>query len=266
VPISKRRKIIISLTFFLTGLAGCLLIYAFQIEPYNIEVTRHRIVAPLRSPLKIAHLSDLHTRGFGPRERDMVAILNRESPDLIVVTGDTITNSGTYEMCREVFERLKAPLGVWVVQGNWENWRPTKDRERVYEAAGVELLLNSSRKVREDLWIMGFDDALSGTPELNEAIEMIPPDAFKIALFHSPIYFDQVSGKCDLAFAGHTHGGQIRLPLLRPLWLPPGSGRFLEGWYEQSGSRMYVSRGIGNSLLNARFLCPPEIAFIIVGP
>ncbi len=69
-----------------------------------------------------------------------------------------------------------------------------------------------------------------------------------------------VAGKYDLAFAGHTHGGQVRLPLVGPLWLPPGSGRFVEGWYEEAGTKMYVSRGVGTSVLPVRLLCAPEIA------
>ena len=76
---------------------------------------------------------------------------------------------------------------------------------------------------------------------------------------------DRIAGKCDLALAGHTHGGQVRLPWLPPLWLPRGSGRFVEGWYEREGSQMYVCRGIGMSILPIRFFCRPELAVITVG-
>ncbi len=236
----------------------------FRIEPDRIEVTRHHVPAPLVAPLKIAHLSDLHTRGFGRRERRLLALLEAEQPDLIVVTGDTLAGKGNYEMCRRLLARLHAPLGVWVVRGNWENWQPIRSERAFYASAGVNFLLNEARQAREDVWVVGLDDPSSGSPNLVAPLRGVPPGAFVIALFHSPFYFDQVAGRCPLALAGHTHGGQVRIPFLRPLWLPRGSGRFLAGWYEQSGSKMYVSRGVGTSVLPVRFLCRPELAIITV--
>ena len=256
-------------TIFITALvlaATGLLVYVCAIEPYWIEVTRHHVEAPISSPLKIAHLADIHTRGFGDRERKLVAILERERPDLIVVSGDTVVDGGTYEMCRNVLSRLRAPLGVWVVRGNWENWRPVTNERAFYQSTGVHFLLNEHRQIGDsNLWIVGLDDAISGRPDLEAALAGVPPEAVTIALFHSPAYFDRIAGRCYLAFAGHTHGGQIKFPWLGPLWLPAGCGRYLAGWYEQRGSRMYVSRGIGTSIIQARFLSRPEIALITVG-
>ena len=77
-------------------------------------------------------------------------------------------------------------------------------------------------------------------------------------------FFDTVAGRVPLVLAGHTHGGQVRLPLIPTLWLPRGSGHFLAGWYAERGSRMYVSRGIGTSVLPIRFRCPPELSIITV--
>ncbi len=237
------------------------------IEPNWIEVTRHEVPGPLDPPLKIAHVTDLHTQGLGYRERSMLALLDREQPDLIVVTGDIIANHHTLETTRVVLERLHAPLGVWVVRGNWENSlrKPVAQQRAYYKAAGATFLLNGARQVREGVWIVGFDDAASGWPELHAALKDIPQGAFTIALFHAPGYFSQVAGHCQLAFAGHTHGGQVRLPFVTPFWLPRGCGRFIAGWYEEQGSRLYVSRGIGMSTLPIRFLCRPELAIITVG-
>ena len=259
-------------TMFTGGVAALalaligLVLYAFAVEPYWIEVTYHQIEAPIPSPLKIAHLADIHTQGFGNRERTLLRILERERPDLIVVSGDTVVDGGTYEMCRTVLSRLRAPLGVWVVRGNWENWRPVTNERAFYQSTGVNFLLNENRQIgNRNLWIVGLDDAMSGRPDLETALAGVPPQAFTIALFHSPAYFDRIAGRCHLAFAGHTHGGQIKFPWLGPLWLPAGCGRYLAGWYEQQGSRMYVNRGIGTSIIHARFLSRPEIAIITVG-
>ncbi len=260
----SRKFRVVWLLILVVGLV--LALDAFWIEPNWIEVTHYQIHAPLGAPLKIAQLSDLHTRGLGRRERRILAILEAEKPDLIVVTGDSVSSWRTsYPKCREVLARLHAPLGVWLVRGNWENWRPVKNERAFYEAAGVRLLVNASQAVQPDVWLVGLDDPWSGTPRPEAALAGVPPGTFTIALFHSPYFFDWMAGRCNLALAGHTHGGQVRLPLVRPLWLPGGCGRFLAGWYVERGSQMYVSRGLGMSVLPMRFLCRPELAIITLG-
>jgi predicted MPP superfamily phosphohydrolase len=102
-------------------------------------------------------------------------------------------------------------------------------------------------------------------PNLDAALHTVPPCTYVIAAFHAPAFFDTVAGRVPLVLAGHTHGGQVRLPLIPAFWLPRGSGRFLEGWYAERGSRMYVSRGIGTSFLPIRFRSSPELAIITVG-
>jgi uncharacterized protein len=257
------------LILFLSALG--IAVYAFRIEPFNIEVTRHQIAAPLHSPVKIAHLSDLHTYGIGQREQKMLAILEQEKPDLIVITGDLISDANGYPGCLEVLKRLNAPLGVWVVVGNHENWayqrmqRIYGNFKNYYESAGAKLLFNSNMKIRDDLWLIGLDDAMTGAPDINASFASVPDNTYKIALFHSPAFFDDVADKCDLALAGHSHGGQIRLPFIKPLWLPAKCGVYVEGWFERNNSRMYVSRGLGTSLLPVRFNCRPEISIITLG-
>jgi hypothetical protein len=251
--------------FALAGLWILIGVYARWVEPYWIEVTHHRVVAPISPPIKIAHLSDLHTREFNRRERAVLAILEKEKPDLILVSGDTLSGIGTYDDVLELLSRLRAPLGVYVVRGNWENSRPAENERRLYALARVQFLLNESRRVRDNVWIAGFDDATWGRPNLPSALAAIPPESYVIGLFHSPVFFDRLAGKVPLAFAGHTHGGQVRIPFYGPVWLPPGTGEYLEGWYEKNGSRMYISRGVGTSVLHVRFNCRPEVALITLG-
>jgi predicted MPP superfamily phosphohydrolase len=254
-----------------------LLLYAWAVEPYWIEVTRHQVAAPLAAPLKVAHLTDLHLYGLGRRERKLLALLDRERPDVIVITGDSVVNGDpfapapgladdpTYARAAPVFARLRAPLGVWAVRGNWENWRRVRDERAWYRRHGIGLLVNEAREVRPGLWIAGLDD-IQATPDPDAAARAIPQGAYVLALFHSPAYFDRIAGRFPLALAGHTHGGQARPPLVPVFWLPAGSGRYLAGWYEVNGSRMYVSRGLGTSTLPVRFRCRPELAVITVGP
>jgi predicted MPP superfamily phosphohydrolase len=255
---------------FLLGL------YAWGVEPYWIEVTRHFIQAPLSVPLKVAHISDLHTYGLGRRERALLALVEKEKADVIVVTGDNVIDGDlfgpelgqrddpSYARASEVLGRLQAPLGVWTVRGNWENVRSVADEQAFYAGHGVRLLLNEAHELRPGVWLVGLNDTQSG-PDPAGAARSIPSGAFVIVLFHSPAYFETVAGKWPIALAGHTHGGQIRLPFLSPLWLPEGSGRFVAGWYESKGSRLYVSRGIGTAMLPLRFLSRPELAVITLG-
>lgn len=264
---AQRKKLKAVLLVVLLVAVGAAAADGFLIEPYRIQVTHYEVQGAVAAPLKIAHLSDLHTHGLGRRELRLLDVLAAEKPDIIVITGDSLGNRrADYEMCREVYEQLHAPLGVWFVRGNWENERPLRRERAFYQQAGVHLLLNANQEIRPDVWLIGLDDPYSGAAKPDAALAGVPSDAYKIAAFHSPAYFGLMAGRTDLCLTGHTHGGQVRLPFLRPVWLPKGCGRFIEGWYEEQGSRMYVSRGLGMSLLPVRFLCRPEITFIVVNP
>lgn len=262
-----RRHIIL---LAIAAAIAALLLDAFIIEPDNIQVNHYVVHGNVQSPLKIADLSDLHTRGMGWPERRVLDILAKEKPDVILITGDTLADPyGNYQACMTVYKRLaalNAPMGVWFVHGNWENLRPVRHERQFYREAGINLLVNQSRELRPNVWLIGLDDAISGRPNLSEAMKDIPANAYTIMMFHSPIFFVATAGKVNLVFAGHTHGGQVRIPFVKPFWLPLGSGHFLEGWYEDRNSRMYVNRGVGMSNIPIRFLCQPEVAFITVEP
>jgi predicted MPP superfamily phosphohydrolase len=255
---------------FTLGLAALLapavvVLYAFFVEPYSIELTRHGLAADVSQPLKIAHLSDLHSRGFGSRERQVVALLEQAVPDLIVVTGDLV-DTGSLEPTRELFLRLRAPLGIWVVRGNAERSRADASDGAFYKSVNAHLLDNQGVPVREDVWLLGLDDPLTGHPDLEVALKGAPAASFKVALFHSPDHFADVAGLFNLGLAGHTHGGQVRLPGISSLWLAQPNSPYIAGWYTRNRSQLYVSRGIGTTVIPARFLARPEIALIEISP
>jgi predicted MPP superfamily phosphohydrolase len=255
---------------FALGIAALLvpavvLLYAFFVEPYSIELTRHALAADVLQPLKIAHLTDLHSRGYGTRERQVVALVDQAAPDLIVVTGDVV-DSGSLEPAREMFQRLRAPLGVWVVRGNAERARAGADDLTFFRSVDAHLLDNQGVPVRNDVWLVGLDDPLTGHPDLRGALVGAPAASFKVALFHSPDHFAEVAGLFNLGLAGHTHGGQVRFPGLGSLWLPPDAHAYVSGWYTKNRSQLYVSRGIGTTVVPARFLARPEIALIEIRP
>lgn len=240
----------------------------FVLEPVFIEVTTHKVRMAVQRPIRIAHLTDLHTKGLGFRENHLVSLLQEQSPDLIVVTGDTVSGDGSHEEVLPLLRQLKAPLGVYATLGNWEYWNKRRQQSmmQVYQDAGVHLLINKSVDIGGNLWLVGFDDFLAGAPEHENALKPVNHEAAVIGLLHSPEDFDSLDDRIPLVLAGHTHGGQVRLPGLSPFWLPPGSGRFVQGWYERGGAKMYVSRGIGNSLIEVRFWCRPELVIIDILP
>ena len=240
---------------------------ALWIEPYRIEVTHYDLLGSVQTPIRIAHLSDFHTTGIGRRETDVFRILDEEQPDMILITGDSLSDwNPSYTHVQEVYERLHAPLGVWFVRGNFENWKPVPHERAFYAGAGVHLLMNSGALARPDIWLGGVDDPFTGHPNVDAALAGAPPGAFKILMFHAPAYLDDVAGKVNLCLAGHTHGGQVRVPFMQPLWMPKGCWPYVSGWYESSGTKMYVSRGVGMSMLPIRFDCRPEVTFLTIHP
>jgi predicted MPP superfamily phosphohydrolase len=243
-----------------------LIVDAFFVEPYRIEVTYHSLAAAINAPLKIALLADVHTRAFGLRERRLLRLLDAEKPDVIVICGDTIGRDNGYGDVTVFLNHLHAPLGVWLVRGNWENHELPRNEHALYASVGTHLLLNEAKSIRSDVWLLGLDDPSSGHPQPDPALDSVPPEAYTIALFHAPGYFDQIAGRVPLVLAGHTHGGQIRIPFVPVFWLPKGSAGFLEGWFAERGSHMYVTRGIGTSVIWARFLCRPELSIITLEP
>ena len=239
---------------------------AFFIEPYLIEVTHHSLKAAIAAPLKIALISDIHTRGFGSRERKLIRLLESENPDVILICGDSIGRDNDFGDVTAFLRNLHAPLGVWLVNGNWENHSPPKNEHALYASVGVHFLQNEAAAIRPDVWLLGLDDPFSAAARPDPVIQTIPQGVYTIALFHSPAYFDRIAGRVPLALAGHTHGGQIRIPFVPVFWLPSGSGRFLEGWYAENNSHLYVTRGIGTSIIHARFLCRPELSILTLEP
>lgn len=241
--------------------------YARFVEPTWIETTHHEIVFAdaLQEPIKIAHLTDLHIGHFGTREQKVLDLLEQEKPDLVVITGDWLSDAGTPEDRRRFFSQLHARYGVYVVPGNWEGSYPrTPAREKLWGLEGnnqVHLLQDQRVTPVPGLTLVGFD---YGSHAFDQ--ELGTPGATCVALFHEPVVWDGLQQRCALSLAGHTHGGQVRLPGLPPLVLPPGSGSYIAGWYQKDSARLYVSRGVGTSRYPARLFCRPEVAFLTLMP
>lgn len=252
------KKRIISIFFFVIPLL--VLLYAWQIETQWIEINHFQIKAPVSESLKIMQISDLHTKGLNAPEKKVLTFIESEKPDIILLTGDISSPGSDLADYESVLKNIKAPKGVYFVTGNWEYWVHTQGFNELLVKLGIENLDNKNKLISGNTWLIGFDDVLEGNPDEKRAFQDVPADSFKLGIFHTPQYFDLIHQKLDLSLAGHSHGGQMRLPFMKPFWLPAGTGEYVDGWFSKGKSRMYVSRGIGNSILPLRFFCRPEIA------
>ncbi len=242
-------------------------LYAFVVEPNSLrlrEITLHFAdLPPEADGLVIAHISDLHMHRVGLRERKILRMLDEDPPDIVAITGDQISDRSDSATCLEFMSDLHAKIGIWAVQGNWEHyvgWTGEALRDDLAEV-NVTLLLNEAKRVEElGIWIAGTDDPSLERDRLSQTLD--GTEGFVVLLAHSPVIMKKVSGGVDLILAGHTHGGQVRLPLLGAPWGSRIGGGYNYGIYEENETVMYVTRGVGMAHLPIRFLCPPEIAYI----
>lgn len=248
--------------------AGLAAVDTFIIEPSWLDVIERDFpIAHLPKNLygfRIAHLSDVHLRRLGRLHDAVFEAIQRIDPQLVVLTGDSIESS---EALRELetFCRALAKSGREVIatSGNWEHWGHVDKAElaEAYARAGARWLGNESVLLRSGIAVIATDDDCSGHADMSAALRNIPSSPLKLFLTHAPGIFDKLPRDApgfDLGLAGHTHGGQVRA-LGAPIWVPPGSGRFSAGMYDTAKGRIYVSRGIGTSVVSARFTCRPEL-------
>src|SRR5256885_1117820 len=221
-----------------------LLINAWTTEPNWTKATSHatwfKHLPEEFNGLVVVHLSDLHMRKYGARERRVVARLAESTPGVIVITGDlTLEGSdpATIRQFLTALRDLKPTFGIWAVLGNYDHWNPlapSKDAIRqFYNNAGVALLVNEGGRIGrglDTLSLIGVDDPFSGYANLGASLRGMQRTPFAILLTHSPEIFMKADLiKFDLVLAGHTHGGQVRLPGIGALWLPAGSQAFQPG-------------------------------------
>jgi uncharacterized protein len=253
-------------SFIFLVAVGIALLDGFVVEPRWLRVSTFTVPAAVTRPLRVAQVSDLHTRGDTALQRQVVAALAEAKPDAILITGDLIDKSAGIEPVYAFVAQIDAPLGVWFSPGNWEHWILRGPEKNYYSGSRLRVLVNEAAQLRDDVWLVALDDAYAGVPRPRVAFENAPDGVARIAMIHAPTGFDAVDGKVDLALAGHTHGGQVRLPLIGGFILPPGSAPFDAGWYGSGSTRMYVSVGIGTSILPVRFMCRPEVAIFDLVP
>ena len=218
--------------------------------------------------LRIVHLTDIHHSLFTPLEdvERAVHLANLLHADLVALTGDYVTFSPSYVWpVARALGKLRARFGVYAVLGNHDFHVDPDGITRALRAQRIRVLRNShfSLRVRSGkLWMIGIDDLWWGGDDLPAALRNVPARDPKVLLCHNPLGVHQAAEHdIDLVLSGHTHGGQVKLPVVGSVYGRSKLGkRFVEGWNRLNGTQIYVSRGIGKVLLPLRLGCPPEIA------
>ncbi len=273
IPVSRRK--FLRLTGL--GLGGLALGNAFLREPTAVSVEETAFVSskiPAGKTLRVVQLSDLHIRKFQSYFLRVAHTANSLKPDIILLTGDYIEESRNLPGALKFLKLLKAPLGLFAVQGNWEYWARIEGEglRRHFASTGVKLLINQRQDIEAGdipISVLGLDYP-STENALSSLQNQADPSRINLLLSHVPAFnHEGLEAPVDLVCCGHTHGGQVRLPALPPLYLPRYSDRFVSGLFQVGPHQtpLYVSRGIGTSILPVRFFCRPEITlFTLSGP
>jgi predicted MPP superfamily phosphohydrolase len=251
----------------------------FLVEPTALAVVRHDLPIPGLAAelqgLRIAVLTDVHLHdGVSTVAHAALAALERERPEVVLLVGDICNRHEDLGTLVSWARQARGTLATFATLGNWEHDAGIDRRtaERAYGQVGVELLYNSSARVgvrSAALTIVGIDDPVLGEPDVAAAVQGVDAGQPAIWAVHAPGYVDSIPRdrfpRPAAILAGHTHGGQVRLPFYTP-YTPTGSGRFVAGWYSDTLAPLYVSRGIGTVLLPARLFCPPELPIFALKP
>jgi predicted MPP superfamily phosphohydrolase len=249
--------------------------WGFGWEPRTLVEREYALSLPRWSPecdgMRFDVISDLHTgsphNGVDNLDR-IVRRLVLSDADAVLMAGDYLILSvflGTYVPPETVAERLKpltARKPVYAVLGNHDWWKDGGKVRVALEAAGVTVLENQASKVALGdcrMWMVGIGDLWEGKPDIARAFAQVVGDAPVLAITHNPDVFPKMPARASLLVAGHTHGGQVSLPLLgRPVL--PARERYAIGEYVEDGRHLFVSPGIGTSIMPVRFGVPPEIS------
>lgn len=255
--------------------AGAVAGDALAIEPHGFRVTRREIpLADLGAGwdgATIAQISDVHVGPWSDFDdaRRIVEMTNDLRPDVVALTGDYVSKAAAITPALvEVFRDLRAEE-KYAVLGNHDYWADAPRVVLSLESAGITLLTNRHvllHRGGDRLCLAGVNDVWSvdPPPDAAAALEGVPEDVPRIVLCHNPDYaeFLPPGVRIDLMLCGHTHGGQVRLPLLGPLILPIRFRRYAEGLVPGPRCRVFVSRGLGMVQIPVRFNCPPELPLL----
>lgn len=260
----SRRKFIIG-----GGLALLSAYWFFQVK--TVAVTMYTVairdLPPSFQGFTILHLTDLHCKEYGKYQNRLLRLINKQNYDLVAITGDLVDKGNPYTGPAMDLVQGLSHKPVFFVPGNHEWWTGFTIKEQLL-SRGVKVLENSSCKFfsgEDYIWLVGVDDPYSGRDNLGGALRGVGGKVPRILLTHAPtVYAEAVKLEIDLVMAGHTHGGQVRIPFVGAI-LVPGQGLFPEldyGLFSSGNTTMVINGGLGESMVPVRIFNRPEIVLI----
>jgi hypothetical protein len=281
-PTTRRR-------FLKAGIYGAagLALYSGEISRHQIEVTHHDMplagLPAVFDGMRVAQLSDIHmdeyTEPFFLKR--VIEHVNQLNPDAVFLTGDYVSHTplskkfaiGAAWHCANIMKSLSC-RNLYAILGNHDVSVGGEEVAEALTSNGITVLRNACLPIERGgsrFWLAGTDDAVFGNPDLELAVPRWirnKPNEPIVLMVHEPDYAnmlldDPASRAVHMMLSGHTHGGQIRLPLIGPLYLPGWGKHYVEGWFHLGARwnplRLYVNRGIGTVGVPFRLNCPPEI-------
>ncbi len=303
MPGDSPSKATISRRHFLRMIAGGALFsvlapfYITRLEPGWLELERLTVTLPALPPalagLTIAQLSDIHLGASVAVEllQRAVSLVNAAAPDLVVLTGDFVTGQAEYSRAAaEALAALQPRYGSYAVLGNHDVWTNADFIAAQLARAGITVLRDARARLKINgapLWLLGIEDRgytsmsrwggsgdfaafqrqwQSAHVALRDLLSDIPLSEPRVLLVHNPDFTEMLPpAHVDLALCGHTHGGQVRIPLVGAPMVPSCFGqKFIGGWVQGAQTQVYVSRGVGLIPPAVRFNCRPEVTVLRV--
>lgn len=282
---AKNIKLIIFAIFLII-----LFSYSYFIEPNKLEVNHYTVNSPDIKGVKIVFASDFHVKPYGQKRLEkIVQKINAENPDLVLSVGDFVSGHTSHstmpiEDIAKTLTKIKPKYGFYTTLGNHDGWYNSDKITQILKENGINVLSNQNFLVNingQKMYIAGIEDIITGKPDILKVLNNINDTYPIILLTHSPDMFPNVPENIMLTLAGHTHGGQIRIPFLGAIFTASNYGKkYVKGWVQEKNNELivtdtskriqlkkkvktlFITRGIGVSILPLRFNCPPEIVVI----
>lgn len=278
-----QRKSVLLIAAALLLLLASLLLWAFVVEPNSLTTREVRLKLPNwpmpLDQLKVVAISDIHGGANFINEgkiRQIVARSNEARPDIVVLLGDFVTGNRNGnkppgmepETVAENLKGLRARYDVYAVLGNHDWWYDGLRVRHALEGIGILVLENEVTQLQlngRSLWLAGLADLWTRPQNIGGTISKVPNNETVIVLTHNPDIFPQIPARVSLTLARHTHGGQVNLPFFGRLVVPSDyKQRYAIGHIEENNRHLFVTPGIGTSIIPVRFRVPPEISIITI--
>ncbi len=260
---------------FFIGVLGLLLLDIFWFEKYIISWPEYDISDRESSRIKLIQLSDLHIEEVKSFHRSIAKRINKENPDLLLITGDSVNYPRLLPVFNDFLELIDHSIQKVAIMGNkeYDGNVDINSLKKIFENQNGKLLINENlvfKTNKRELNIIGIDDFIGGNPDFKKSANNLNKSLDTVVLNHCPIYKDDIERinrnlklKIKTILSGHTHGGQITLFGLLA-YRVGGSGKYLKGWYKSPESKMFVSKGIGTSYFPFRFFARAEAPIFYV--